>query len=425
MREWIPAYQAAELATIAISVQQGLIPNIPPPPLAIVAVQAEFEHRVASFDEKKNGEAVVDPEPPATSRTPVRGDPSRGPRPYSCAASQAAQAGRRPPYPLPPPPQHPPLPAPRSSPRRLAHTRWRYPLRFSRLQPRRACPKRHPRPSRRNPPAVVARPQPAAPKPRINRPSASHPERAPPSRPSASPPTPAPAPHLRPASDPGPRPPTSVPALRPRPRLPSPPWRRPRPLRRPLPPPNPSPFNRQLPRCRRKRVDAPLPFTGPKVIELPAAPAKPSLAHPPAHVHANRTPRTTARRARWPPFARCRSFRAAATRRAARSPRLTRKGAANPPPMPPPPPACPSFPRPRPKALLDGRVGPHCRHPRVSLEQPPPLVPFIGNWDATPASPRRLGRPHPPADAGASSATPPQDLPAFPARRDPSRRPRR
>src|SRR5260370_40062718 len=39
MPDWVPAYQAAEWATIAISVQQGLIPNIPPPPPATAAVQ--------------------------------------------------------------------------------------------------------------------------------------------------------------------------------------------------------------------------------------------------------------------------------------------------------------------------------------------------------------------------------------------------
>jgi GYF domain 2 len=53
MQEWIPAYQVAELATHAISASQGVISNIPPPPLAIIAVQAEFEHRVNSFEEEE------------------------------------------------------------------------------------------------------------------------------------------------------------------------------------------------------------------------------------------------------------------------------------------------------------------------------------------------------------------------------------
>jgi hypothetical protein len=44
----------------------------------------------------------------------------------------------------------------------------------------------------------------------------------------------------------------------------------------------------------------------------------------------------------------------------------------------------------------------------------PPLVPFIGNWDATPP-PASTGTPAPPAVANASGATPtPHDLPAFP-----------
>ena len=58
MSEWQPAYQVAELATVAISAQQGVIPNIPPPPLAMVAVQAAFERRA---DEPKTG---VEPPPP-------------------------------------------------------------------------------------------------------------------------------------------------------------------------------------------------------------------------------------------------------------------------------------------------------------------------------------------------------------------------
>ena len=58
MNEWQPAYQVAELATVAISAQQGVIPNIPPPPLAMVAVQAAFERRA---DEPKTD---VEPPPP-------------------------------------------------------------------------------------------------------------------------------------------------------------------------------------------------------------------------------------------------------------------------------------------------------------------------------------------------------------------------
>ncbi len=61
MTEWQPAYLVAELATIAISAQQGVIPSVPPPPPAIVAVQAEFEHRVASFDDQT---VEVEPPPP-------------------------------------------------------------------------------------------------------------------------------------------------------------------------------------------------------------------------------------------------------------------------------------------------------------------------------------------------------------------------
>ncbi|HKQ67946.1 MAG TPA: DUF4339 domain-containing protein, partial [Polyangiaceae bacterium] len=63
MKEWQPAYQVAELATVAISAQQGVIPNIPPPPLAIVAVQAEFERRVTT-DAKESAAPKKEAEPP-------------------------------------------------------------------------------------------------------------------------------------------------------------------------------------------------------------------------------------------------------------------------------------------------------------------------------------------------------------------------
>jgi len=72
MSEWQPAYLVAELATMAISAQTGVIPNIPPPPLAMVAVQAEFEKRKHSFDEpakaEKNKKQEAEPPPPPVHR---------------------------------------------------------------------------------------------------------------------------------------------------------------------------------------------------------------------------------------------------------------------------------------------------------------------------------------------------------------------
>jgi len=40
---WQPAHEVPELTTSALNAANGLIPNIPPPPLAVVAVQREFE----------------------------------------------------------------------------------------------------------------------------------------------------------------------------------------------------------------------------------------------------------------------------------------------------------------------------------------------------------------------------------------------
>ena len=60
MPDWQPAHLVGELATAAISAQQGVIPNVPPPPLHIVAVQAEFERR----GDQKRKDTPSD-EPPA------------------------------------------------------------------------------------------------------------------------------------------------------------------------------------------------------------------------------------------------------------------------------------------------------------------------------------------------------------------------
>src|SRR5947207_13287544 len=40
---WQPAHEVPELTTTALNAANGLIPNIPPPPLAVVAVQREYE----------------------------------------------------------------------------------------------------------------------------------------------------------------------------------------------------------------------------------------------------------------------------------------------------------------------------------------------------------------------------------------------
>src|SRR6188474_3552780 len=46
---WQPAHDVPELTSSALSAANGVVPNIPPPPLAMVAVQHEFESKSVSF----------------------------------------------------------------------------------------------------------------------------------------------------------------------------------------------------------------------------------------------------------------------------------------------------------------------------------------------------------------------------------------
>jgi hypothetical protein len=62
MSEWRHAHDVPELMAVALSAQQGVVLNIPPPPLDVVAVQAEFEHR--TVDVARDGEKVAAEEPP-------------------------------------------------------------------------------------------------------------------------------------------------------------------------------------------------------------------------------------------------------------------------------------------------------------------------------------------------------------------------
>jgi len=116
MHEWVPAYKAAELATHAISAQQGLIPNIPPPPLAIIAVQAEFEHRDSGFDDKKKGERKEEepPSPPVHQYAQIAASvPAHIMQAAKAAAeAQVAAHPHAPPAAAAPAPVPPPLPAP-------------------------------------------------------------------------------------------------------------------------------------------------------------------------------------------------------------------------------------------------------------------------------------------------------------------------
>src|SRR5262245_37080343 len=107
MDEWMPAYQVAEVATVAILAQQGNMP-IPPPPLAMIAVQAEFEHRVASFDD---GRKDVEPEPPPPPVHQYSTIAAAVP-PHIMRAAQAAAQPVVPPAPAPAPAPQVVAPAP-------------------------------------------------------------------------------------------------------------------------------------------------------------------------------------------------------------------------------------------------------------------------------------------------------------------------
>lgn len=64
--EWQPAHNVAELTTSALAAANGLVANIPPPPMAMVAVQAAFEANGPELpgEEAKPQAGVQEPPPP-------------------------------------------------------------------------------------------------------------------------------------------------------------------------------------------------------------------------------------------------------------------------------------------------------------------------------------------------------------------------
>src|SRR4051812_18821680 len=63
--QWQPAHDVPELSTSAVSAANGVVPNIPPPPLAVVAVQHEFEAKAAqSFHPPPPAAKGQEPPPP-------------------------------------------------------------------------------------------------------------------------------------------------------------------------------------------------------------------------------------------------------------------------------------------------------------------------------------------------------------------------
>jgi hypothetical protein len=71
-KEWRPAQDVAELMTSALSAANGVVPNIPPPPLAMVAVQRAYEGLPDADANKKQSEP---PPPPTYIPAPTRPQP--------------------------------------------------------------------------------------------------------------------------------------------------------------------------------------------------------------------------------------------------------------------------------------------------------------------------------------------------------------
>lgn len=59
--QWQPAHEVPELSTSALSAANGVVPNIPPPPLAVVAVQLELESKAVG---KREPSMYEEPPPP-------------------------------------------------------------------------------------------------------------------------------------------------------------------------------------------------------------------------------------------------------------------------------------------------------------------------------------------------------------------------
>ena len=71
-KEWKPAHEVPELTTSALSAANGVVPNIPPPPMAMVAVQRAYEGEPKADPSKKHSEP---PPPPTYVPAPTRPQP--------------------------------------------------------------------------------------------------------------------------------------------------------------------------------------------------------------------------------------------------------------------------------------------------------------------------------------------------------------
>ncbi len=108
--KWQPAHEVPELSASALSAANGVVPNIPPPPLAVVAVQLELESQAAGgrapsmYEEPPPPPKYVPAPPRSGSLTPP--PPSVTPPPdIGSDRSIATQVGGTPPPALATPPK--------------------------------------------------------------------------------------------------------------------------------------------------------------------------------------------------------------------------------------------------------------------------------------------------------------------------------
>src|SRR5262245_9349430 len=79
-KSWQPAHEVPELTSASLGAANGLVLNIPPPPLAMVAVQQQYEDSSGSVAPIPPGQLRTgDEEPPPPPRyVPAKAPPSSG-----------------------------------------------------------------------------------------------------------------------------------------------------------------------------------------------------------------------------------------------------------------------------------------------------------------------------------------------------------
>jgi hypothetical protein len=78
-QSWQPAHEVPELTSASLGAANGIVLNIPPPPLAMVAVQQEYEATAGSLGPAANRSQVEDEPPPPPAYVPVQTKDPSGP----------------------------------------------------------------------------------------------------------------------------------------------------------------------------------------------------------------------------------------------------------------------------------------------------------------------------------------------------------